>query len=102
MRTRWMLVVASVLVLALLPGALRAADTPGCAPATAVTTPANAPASEPALVAPLLPVWAAAPTQPRAMPDLPWIESTTSPLINSCVGCTFQLCQRLHSCLGCC
>jgi hypothetical protein len=105
MRTRWMLL-ASVLVLMLLPGALRAADGPGCAPTAAVAAvagTANATASEPTPAATALPVWAGLPAQPSSPQTLQAIDGT-SLFLTTCSGCVGSACTRLHSCvlLHCC
>jgi hypothetical protein len=102
MRTRWMLV-ASLLVLTLLPGALRAADAPGCAPAAtaATATLTNATASAPAPAA--LPIWADLSTQPVSPQTLQGIDSAPI-FLTTCSGCVGSACTRLHSCvlLHCC
>ena len=105
MRTRWMLV-ASILVLTLLPGTLRAAAAPGCAPTAAVATltgTANATTSEPASAATALRIWAGLPAQPSSPQTLQGIDGT--PLfLTTCSGCVGSACTRLHSCvlLHCC
>jgi hypothetical protein len=104
MRTRWMLL-ASVLVLMLLPGALRAADAPGCAPTAAVAAvgTANVTASAPAPAATVLPVWVGLPAQSSSPQTLQEIDGT--PLfLTTCSGCVGTACTRLHSCvlLHCC
>ncbi len=104
MRTRWILVL-SLLALTWIPGMLRAADAPGCAPAATVAgsvTLANAlpSAAAPAILS--VPSWADVAPQTSAPQALQGIDGTPLFRANSCVGCTFSLCQRLHSCQGCC
>ncbi len=105
MRTRWMLL-ASVLVLMLLPGTLRAADAPGCAPTAtiaAVAGTANVTASKPTPAATALPDWAGLSAQPSSSQALQAIDGT--PLfLTTCNGCVGSACTRLHSCvlLHCC
>ncbi|HEV7515986.1 MAG TPA: hypothetical protein VGR07_06775 [Thermoanaerobaculia bacterium] len=101
MRTRWMLA-ASILVLmtALIPGALRAAEEPGCAPAPAVTATAN----EPAPAATDLPIWAAPPTL-YSSPQTPRVIDGKPLFLASCSSCPpLPRCRNLHSCvlMGCC
>ena len=103
MRMRWMLA-ASILVLlvALVPGALRAAEEPGCAPAVtaAVSFTANAAVNEssPALTA--LPFWnpalSSSPQPSRGIDEPPSF---------LCSSCPPQpRCSSLHNCwlAGCC
>jgi hypothetical protein len=106
MRARWLLA-ASILALASIPGALHAADAPGCiapaAPAAVlVIGAANTTASAPALAAAAPPIWAGLPAQISPVQIPQGDNSTPLFLANSCVGCTFALCQRLHSGAGCC
>lgn len=105
MRTRWMLL-ASILVLILLPGALHAADAPGCAPTAtvaAVAGTANVTASDPVPAATALPDWAGLPAQSSSQQTLQEIDGT-SLFLTTCSGCVGSACTRLHSCvlLHCC
>ena len=93
MRTRWILA-ASILVLTLIPGALRAAEAPA-APAAPVV--AAAPA-EPAAAAPDLPVWSGLADQ-NFTQQVPQGEGPNPLFMTLCSGCTPPQCSRLHSCV---
>ncbi|HEV7504436.1 MAG TPA: hypothetical protein VGS07_05970 [Thermoanaerobaculia bacterium] len=100
MRTRWILA-ASILALTLTPGALRAAEEAGCAPAAATAAITNAAA--PVSAAAGLPLWSGLPTQnftPQAAPG----NAPKQLFLASCSGCTPTQCARLHSCvlMHCC
>jgi hypothetical protein len=102
MRTRWILA-ASILVLTLIPGALRAAEESGCTPAAAVAAIANAAANEP-VPAVALPIWASLPTQPASPQPLQGIDGKPIFLLG-CSSCPPRpRCSSLHSCvlMGCC
>jgi len=104
MRTRWMMAVSIlVLLVALAPGALRAAEAPDCAPA-AVTAVAS-------------PTVSASPNETsQALPPLPFLEPALAssqqaqrgidePLFLICSSCPPQpRCSTLHNCFlaGCC
>jgi hypothetical protein len=102
MRTRWILA-ASILVLMLIPGALRAAQEAGCAPAAPTAALTNAAVTEPVSVAPDLPVWSGLPTQ-NFTPQAPQGNDPNPLFLASCTGCTPTQCARLHSCvlMHCC
>jgi hypothetical protein len=93
MRTRWILA-ASILVLTLIPGALRAAEAP--APATAAVI--NAPAAEPVSAAPALPVWTGLADQ-NFTQQVPQGEAPNPLFMTLCSGCTPPQCSRLQSCV---
>ena len=100
MRTRWMLA-AAILVLASIPGTLRAAEEAGGNPAPAVAVTA----SQPAPAAAALPVQLNLPNQTPAPRTPPAIDNKPTFLITTCSECiTSTGCRRLHSCvlMGCC
>jgi hypothetical protein len=100
MRTRWILA-ASILVLTLLPGTLRAAEVASPAPAPAVAAPASPTASVPAPAA--LPVWADLNAPLSASQPSPEIARPV--FLIGCADCgTINHCRMLHSCVlnGCC
>jgi hypothetical protein len=98
MRTRWILA-TSILLLMLVPGALRAAgQAPATTPAATVAAVATAAPAVPAAASPAPLDWSL-PAQGFTQ-QTPQAESATPLfLVAPCTGCTGTSCTRLHSCV---
>jgi hypothetical protein len=102
MRTRWILAASILVVMALLPGALRATEASGFASTAAVAAVAIPAPNLPGPAATTLPIWAAPATpSPQASEVL-----QGEPIwLASCSSCTpLPRCSSVHSCvlMGCC
>jgi hypothetical protein len=97
MRTHWILA-TSILLLMLVPGALRAAgQAPATAPATVVVPIAGAAPAAP-VAAPIALLDWTLPVQGFTQ-QTPQAESSTPLFLAPCTGCTGTACTRLHSCV---